>query len=65
MLQRAIRNVHFWVAEGSRIYPEVPFVRLNVTQNLSSNLKMFLSHAHNWALEPLYSLPYQPRTDVS
>ncbi len=58
-------NVHFWVAEGSRIYPEVPFVRLNLSQNLSSNINMFLSHAHNWALEQLYSLPYQPMPEVS
>ena len=58
-------NVHFWVAEGSRIYPEVPLVRLNRTQNLSSNLKTFLSHAHNWALERLYCLPYQPTPEVS
>lgn len=58
-------NVHFWVAEGSRIYPELPLVRLNITQSLSSNLKMFLSHAHNWAWERLFFLPYEPTPEVS
>lgn len=47
-------KAHFWVADGSRIFPELPLTRLNITQDLSQNLAQLLSHAHNWALTSLF-----------
>lgn len=48
------QSLQLWVAKGSRIFPEVPHVVLNHTQDLAVNLQMFLSHAHQWALWSLY-----------
>jgi hypothetical protein len=51
------QSTQLWAAKGSRIYPEVPHIVLNHTQDLAVNLQMFLSHAHQWALWTLYFEP--------
>jgi hypothetical protein len=48
-----------WVAKGSRIFPEIPHIILNHTQDLFDNLQMTLSHHWNWGLEYLYSNPHE------
>jgi len=47
-------NEMFWVAKGSRIYPESPHVAINFSQELSFDIERFLSQPHNWALRPFY-----------
>jgi Apea-like HEPN len=48
------QDTYLTVAKGSRIYPEVPYLVVNHSQNLALNLQTFLSYAHNWALWTLY-----------
>ena len=46
-----------WVAEGSRLFPELPHITLNETQELSIHIDMLLSRPYHWALEYLYHPP--------
>lgn len=45
---------HLWVAEGSRIYPELPHQTLNHSQSLADNVHQFLERDANWAFRRLY-----------
>ncbi len=47
-------RTHLWVAKDARIYPEIPHVILNFSQNIDINLQQMLSHAYHWALRHLY-----------
>jgi len=44
----------FWVAKGSRIFPQPAHVSLNFSQELSAHLNIFLSRPQNWAFRYLY-----------
>jgi hypothetical protein len=44
---------HFWVVAGNRIYPPVPHLTLNLSQDLFHDLQRFVYHAKNWALSGL------------
>lgn len=48
-------DVRFWAAEGTRIFPELPLIPLNYSQELSGNLYTFLSHSRNWAFANLFA----------
>jgi hypothetical protein len=52
------QTIQLWVAKGSRIFPELPHITLNYSQDLSINLQMFLSRPFHWALEYLYIAPH-------
>jgi hypothetical protein len=62
----AIRNrtTQFWVAEGSRIFPELPHITLNFSQDLFDNLQELSSHAHNWALAWLYASRHDESPEI-
>jgi len=47
-------TAHLWVAEGSRIYPELHHQTLNLSQYITHNLAEFLHHEPNWAFKRLY-----------
>ena len=47
-------TAYLWVAEGSRIFPEIPHQVLNLSQYLSENLLEFLGRDPNWAFRRLY-----------
>ncbi len=51
-----LRNLtaYLCVAEGSRIYPEIPNQILNNSQSVIRNLGEFLQHPHNWAFQYLF-----------
>jgi hypothetical protein len=57
-----LRNqvVPLWVAEGSRIYPELPNICLNYSQYLDAHLEQFLSAAKNWPFRYVFG-----RNDLS
>jgi hypothetical protein len=47
---------HFWAAKGSRLYPPVPHLSLNISQNLAADLQQFFQasvtyHALPWLLQ--------------
>jgi len=46
-----------WVAKGCRIFPELPHITLNHTQELSSDVESLLSRPYQWAMQPLYLHP--------
>jgi hypothetical protein len=58
------QTIQLWVARGSRIYPELPHVTLNYSQELSDNLQMLLYHPYHWALAYLYFPPQDYPPDL-
>jgi hypothetical protein len=48
------QNETFWVAKGSRIFPESAHVTLNFSQELSFDIERFLAQPQNWALRAIY-----------
>jgi hypothetical protein len=58
------QTIQLWVAKGSRIFPELPHVILNYSQELSVNLQMLLSHPSHWALTYLYFPPHDYPPDL-
>jgi len=48
------RSSWLWTAPGSRIYPELPHVTLNLSQYLKANLRQLLTWEYNWSLRRLY-----------
>lgn len=58
------QTIQLWVAKGSRIFPELPHVILNYSQELSDNLQMLLSHPYHWALNYLYFPPHDYPPDL-
>ena len=47
-------SAHLWVADGSRIYPELHHQTLNFSQYITRNLGEFLHHEQNWAFRRLF-----------
>lgn len=45
---------HLWVAEGSRVYPEMPHQTLNLSQTLAGDVHRFLERDANWAFRRLF-----------
>jgi hypothetical protein len=58
------QTILLWVAKGSRIFPVIPHIVLNYSQDLSLNLQMLFSHPWNWALGYLYFNPYEYPLDL-
>ena len=58
------RNLHvnLWVADGSRIYPELHHQTLNFSQYIDRNLAEFLHHEQNWAFKHLYFDEREPES---
>ncbi|MDO8476664.1 MAG: HEPN domain-containing protein [Candidatus Rokubacteria bacterium] len=54
---------HFWVAAGSRVYPPVPHLSLNISQNLSFDWAQSLAEAPHFHLLP--ELLTQPLSTTS
>lgn len=52
-----IRNhsVHLWVAKGTRIYPELHRLSLNISQDLAAHVEIFCSRPYNWGISQLYT----------
>lgn len=48
------REVPLWVAEGSRIYPPIPHLCLNYSQNLDLDIQRFLAADKHWAFRRLF-----------
>jgi hypothetical protein len=50
-----IRNFteHFWVVKGSRVYPPVPHITLNISQDLAANCGEFLQDGTGYELTRL------------
>ena len=46
---------NLWVAEGSRIYPPVPHLSLNISQNIAFDLARLEQERKNWALIELFA----------
>jgi len=49
---------HFWVAKGSHLYPPVPHLTLNISQDLSGDLGQFFAKWPHY--QPLLSLMEKP-----
>jgi hypothetical protein len=51
----AMRNFteHFWVVKGSRVYPPVPHITLNISQDLAANCGQFLQGGTGYELARL------------
>ena len=47
-------TANLWVAEGSRIYPPVPHLSLNISQNVALDLARFEQERKNWAFIELF-----------
>ena len=47
-------TAHLWVAEGSRVYPELPHQTLNLSQTLAEDVGRFLERDAYWAYRRLY-----------
>jgi len=50
---------YFWLAEGSRLYPPVPHLGLNLSQDLSLDVEQFSFQARQFA--PVIDLLHKPR----
>lgn len=48
-------DVHFWVVKGARIYPPVPHITLNISQDLSGDYTQFFEHGSGYELALLLS----------
>lgn len=46
---------NLWVADGCRIYPPVPFLSLNLSQNIAFDLERLGYERKNWALVDLFT----------
>lgn len=46
---------HFWVVKGARIYPPVPHITLNMSQDLAADYTQFFEHASGRQLDRLLS----------
>jgi hypothetical protein len=57
-------TIQLWVAKGTCVFPEIPHITLNLSQELSINLQMLLSYPYHWALTFLYSPPDDYPTDL-
>lgn len=56
---------HLWVAEGSRVYPELPHQVLNLSQTLFDDVYRFLDRDASWAFRRLYlAEDFQQRTGL-
>jgi hypothetical protein len=44
---------HFWVVKGSRVYPPVPHITLNISQDLAANCGQFLQEGTGYELARL------------
>lgn len=54
---------HFWVVQGSRLYPPFPQISLNIGQDLESDLCQFTSESSHYSL--LLGLLQRPKTSIS
>lgn len=43
----------FWVTAGSRIYPQVPHLTLNISQDLAFDIDRYVEQRKNWAMARL------------
>lgn len=48
-------EVHFWVVKGARIYPPVPHITLNISQDLAADCTQFVEHGSGYELVRLLS----------
>jgi len=54
---------HFWVASGSRLYPPIPRVGLNISQDMAADLGQFLFESSHYPL--VLRLFERPKTATS
>jgi hypothetical protein len=54
---------HFWVTKGSRLYPPVPHIGLNISQDMAADLGQFLYESSHYPL--LVRLLDKPKAAVS
>lgn len=54
---------HFWVTKGSRLYPPIPHIGLNIAQDMAADLGQFLLESSHYSL--LLRLFQKPKTAVS
>ena len=54
---------HLWVAQGSRVYPELPHQVLNLSQTLAEDVYRFLERDAHWAFRrPFLGEEFQQKT---